>query len=81
MQRRKIERKQEGRAKDRKVKRGKEKEKEKEKKRHHARGTIQRRKTKGTPVRRKVSVKKTQERGETRAGNNRRRKSTKDLQS
>ena len=74
-----MERKQEGRAKDRKVKRGKEKEKEK--KRHHARDATQRLKTKGKPFRRKVTVKKTQERGETRAGNNRRRKSTKDLQS
>ena len=79
MQRRKIEREKEGRAKDRKVKRGKEKEKEK--KRHHARDVTQRQKTKGKPVRRIVTVKKTQERGETSAGNNRRRKSTKDLQS
>ena len=78
MQRRKIERKQEERAKEGKVKRGRERKK---KKKDHARDATQRLKTKGKPVRRKVTVKKTQERGETRSGNNRRRKSTKDLQS
>ena len=75
------ERSRENRREELKTERSREGKKRKEKKRHHARDATQRLKTKGKPVRRKVTVKKTQERGETRAGNNRRRKSTKDLQS